>query len=606
MCIMNGTDYADYNIEAPATGSGEYRTRCPQCEPEHKTRGQKDLSVNLTEGTWYCHRCGWKGGLKPDQPLFRYRTGGKRQSPPECTETPKESVSDVVAAFQKLNPLTAAALAYLAGRGISEDTAIMAGLKSAEAYSHKAGKKVECIAFPVMRGNECRNIKYRPLELKDFLQTKGGDQTALFNADSMTGAETVVLTEGEMDTLAVLEAGYPCAISCPNGAPPVGAKNLENKLAWLEVNRAAFEAAGQVILAMDKDEPGLAFEKIVAARIGAAKCLTVDYPAGCKDANECLTRHGKSALIAALDHARPFPVPGIAVFSEHAGEIEAYWRDRGQGNLFSTGFASLDRFCKLQPGTLNILTGIPSHGKSEFLDQLIINTIRKHGWSWAIYSPENWPLPNHFQKLAEKWLGKPFFKPGSNSTWGIPAMDENDVQKAITELSGKIKTLTAGEDAGDDLDGILSRVELCIRRDRIQAFVLDPWNEIEHQRPANLTETEYISKALTTCRNFARRFGVMCWIVAHPTKLQKDKATGEYPVPTTWDISGSANWRNKADVALCVWRDVEANNGTIQVHVQKIRNKNAGKAGEVVYLRWTRATGEISESPYETEDCPMA
>ena len=598
---MNGTTFADYDIDAPEFGTGEHRTRCPKCEPEHKTRGQKDLSVNLSDGTWFCHRCGWKGGLKPEK-IFPTGTRPKAQSPSRRTELATESNSGIDSEFAKLKPLTAAALAYLSGRGISEDTAALAGLKSAEAYSHRAGKKLETIAFPVMRGGGCVNIKYRPLEIKDFLQSKGGDQAALFNGDSMEDAETIIFSEGEIDALSVLECGYPCSVSCPNGAPPIGAKNLENKLAWLESNRAAFDAAGRVILAMDKDEPGLAFERIVADRIGLQKCYTVDYPAGCKDANDCLTQYGKSALIAAIDNAKPYPIPGITDFNEHAAEIMDYWHDRGRRNLFSTGFPGIDRYCLLQPGTLNILTGVPSHGKSEFLDQIIINTVRRYRWPWVVFSPENYPIPNHFQKLAEKWMEKPFFNPGTNSTWSIEAMNEPEVAAAIAELTPLVKILTAGNDSGDDLNGILRRVEVCIRRDGARAFVLDPWNEIEHKRPANLTETEYISQALTTCRNFARRFNVMCWIVAHPTKLQKDKLTGIYPVPTAWDISGSANWRNKADVCLCVWRDVAKDDGVLQLHIQKVRNKNAGRAGEVVSLNWCRANGCIADAPkYQME-----
>ncbi|MEA4863725.1 MAG: toprim domain-containing protein [Victivallaceae bacterium] len=584
--------YSKYEIDAPESGTGEYRTRCPQCENTHKTRGHKDLSVNLSEHTWFCHRCGWTGGLHEERPDRREyaKPTSKR------TEPALNGILNIKAEYDKLQPLTAAAIAYLASRGISKETAEAAGLKSApRVYSNRAGKELEALAFPVMRGSDCLNIKYRPLEVKDFAQTKGGDQTALFNADSMAGTDTIIFTEGEFDTLAVLEAGYPCAVSTPNGAPPENAKNLENKLAWLEANREAFDAARQIVLAMDRDAVGVAFEKVVAAAFGVERCLTVEYPAGNKDANDVLVRHGKDMLRRCIDAAKPCPVAGITTFAEHAGEITAFWRDRGRNGLFSTGIRTVDDCLLLQPGTLNILTGIPSHGKSEFLDQIIINTIRLHGWSWAIYSPENYPIANHFQKLAEKWTSAPLFNPSALTQWSKAPMTAEEVRDAITTLSSRVKILTSGDDCGDDLDGILQRVEVCARRDKVKAFVLDPWNEIEHKRPAALSETEYISMALTRLRNFARRFNLMCWVVAHPAKLLKDRQTGQYPIPTPWDISGSAHWRNKADVCLCVWRDVVKNDGLVQVHIQKVRNKNAGTAGKVITLHWTRANGIISE-----------
>lgn len=87
----------------------------------------------------------------------------------------------------------------------------------------------------------------------------------------------------------------------------------------------------------------------------------------------------------------------------------------------------------------------------------------------------------------------------------------------------------------------------------------------------------------------------MCiWVVAHPKKLQK-KDDGEYPVPTPYDISGSAHWRNKADVCVSVWRSMEpgAMPG-VEVHIQKVRNKNLGSLGNT-FLHWQKSTGIFSE-----------
>jgi twinkle protein len=80
-------------------------------------------------------------------------------------------------------------------------------------------------------------------------------------------------------------------------------------------------------------------------------------------------------------------------------------------------------------------------------------------------------------------------------------------------------------------------------------------------------------------RQFARRHGVHVWIVAHPQKLYREKDTGNYPVPTLYDISGSANWRNKADNGVVVWRDFGNAQTPIEVHVQKIRFRQIGKLG---------------------------
>jgi hypothetical protein len=50
------------------------------------------------------------------------------------------------------------------------------------------------------------------------------------------------------------------------------------------------------------------------------------------------------------------------------------------------------------PGELSIVTGVPNSGKSEWIDALLCNLARLHGWSFALCSmekkvrPPGWPL----------------------------------------------------------------------------------------------------------------------------------------------------------------------------------------------------------------------
>lgn len=583
--------FQNYGINAPNIGNGQYRTVCPQCEPERKHKGNQDLSVNLDKNTWLCHHCGWAGHLKSDIKTFP-KTYTQKEDTSEKSEIKTEPPGNPIE-LPELLPLTEEAIKYLESRGISQATAEDCGCKSSQIYSRKLGKKINSIAFCIYnQDGKIVNVKHRAVEIKDFSQTKNGSQTELFNAQNASG-ETVIITEGEIDALSIFEAGFHSVVSCPNGALPVNAKDIANKLLWIDANSDIFGSAGKIILAMDKDLVGLNFERIIAEKIGVEKCFSVSYPEGCKDANEVLMKCSVEELRKAIEHPIPFPVSGITTFSEHESEIMLFKQNRGKENIFSTGFESLDKYYKLQRGSLNILTGVPSHGKSEFLDQIIANTMLDYKWRWAIFSPENYPIPIHFQKLAEKITKRPLFNPSETSAWNIPPISDDEAREAIRLLSKYIKILTVTEKTSD-LDSILNRVAVCVARDKISAFVLDPWNEIEHSRPNNLNETEYISQALSRIRNFARLHNVMAWVVAHPTKLIKDKQTGKYPIPTAYDISGSANWRNKADNVLCVHRDIAANDGRIEIHVQKVKSKNVGTTGNVVPLFWTKANGVIS------------
>ena len=128
--------------------------------------------------------------------------------------------------------------------------------------------------------------------------------------------------------------------------------------------------------------------------------------------------------------------------------------------------------------------------------------------------------------------------------------------------------------------------------------MIDPWNELEHAPPHGMTETVYTGHVLKHIRQFARRQGVHVWVVAHPQKLYREKETGNYPVPSLYDISGSANWRNKADCGIVVWRDFKDSHAPVEVHVQKIRFRQIGKLG-LAKLRYEPATQRYAELGFE-------
>jgi twinkle protein len=141
---------------------------------------------------------------------------------------------------------------------------------------------------------------------------------------------------------------------------------------------------------------------------------------------------------------------------------------------------------------------------------------------------------------------------------------------------------------------VLRLMRVQVKRRGVQGIVIDPWNEIEHSRTDGMSETEYISHALTELRTVARNNRVHLWIVAHPTKLQKDK-NGEYPIPTPYDVAGAAHWRNKADNSITVWRDIaDSSTRVTQVHVQKVRFKEIGKVG-MAELAYNHITGDYSQ-----------
>jgi len=229
---------------------------------------------------------------------------------------------------------------------------------------------------------------------------------------------------------------------------------------------------------------------------------------------------------------------------------------------------------------------IPTHN-SEFIDALFINFMMLHDWKVSVFSPENYPLEFHFVKLAEKLTNAPFFK---GRTIRI---QEDMLQDSIEKLHEHFHFILPSEEELT-LEHILQKIRATVYRYGIRACIIDPWNEIEHCRPIGISETDYISQSLTKARRFARLHGINVFIIAHPAKLQRKKDGNGYPVPTPYDISGSAHWRNKADNCLTVFRDVKSDSGVVQIHVQKVKFKQVGKPG-MVSMIWNKVTGRFKE-----------
>jgi replicative DNA helicase len=267
-------------------------------------------------------------------------------------------------------------------------------------------------------------------------------------------------------------------------------------------------------------------------------------------------------------------------------DILNYYNNQ-ETRTYSTGVPGLDDNYMVKPGELTLVHGIPSSGKSEFLDQILLNLANYPGWKFAVYSPENYPLYYHLRKLIEKQTGKSFLRSSSKH------ISEQEILHSTTFLNNHFSFVYPPE-TEITLDHILGKFRFLIETKKINGVVLDPWNTIDHQRPRELNETEYISKCLTKIVRFSRENNICFWLVVHPRILDKNK-DGKYDPPSAYELSGSAHWRNKSDNILCVHRDFTPSvmgdiSPEVQIHVQKVRFKSVGKMG-LVKLKYDYETG---------------
>ena len=551
------SDFADFGINVTGLRGVEAKTTCPQCSPHRKKSKYPCLNVNLERGVWNCWHCGWTGSLK----LGEY-------SKPTVART-----KEYFKPSYKNTGLSEKALGFFTERGITEEVCQRNQVSVQQAYFPQLDDEARAIAFPYVSHGQVVNVKYRTSD-KNFRQV-GGAQKVLYKIDDIE--ELTIITEGEMDALSLEVAGFKNAISVPDGAPAVSTKNFDSKFEYLDDSR--LDAVKTFVIAVDNDEPGRKLEEELSRRLGKERCRRVTWPEGCKDANEVLLRYGPEVLAKCIENANPYPVEGVYSISDISEDLDAIYSD-GLPEGVSTGWPGLDDYYCPAPNQWTLVTGIPSMGKSEWLDALAVSLAENHGWVFGVCSPENQPINWHAAKLIEKRMGK-----------RIKVASKEEFAEAKDWLAEHFHFILPDQPT---IESVLDKAKLLVRRHGMKGLIIDPYNELDHTKRADgVSETEYVSMFLTYVRKFARESGVHVWLVAHPAKLMKER-DGTYPVPDGYSVSGSAHFFNKADNIVAIHRDKRDINAPTEVHVQKIRSRWLGKLGTAL-MYWDSRSGRFTE-----------
>ncbi len=542
--------------EAHRLGTGQHKIVCPACGHGRKKKKDRTLSLKIENDKvlyqcWHCNQQGIVPTEKKIEMKVREMTVAKKI---------------------KTNPLSDDAIKYLNGRGISKETADRAGLRSAGHWVQSVGAETECIFFPYKNKGHVYASKIRSIQSKGF-SCNGSPQT-FFNIENAVADDTLIIAEGEMDALAFMETGYDSAVSVPNGAvmKVVDGQldpNEDNKFKFLWDAKSQIDRAEKIIIATDADSAGEAMAEEMARRIGKDRCWTIEYPEGCKDANDVLLKHGPDGVDDIIAKAKPWPVAGLYDASHFYDQLEEIY-EKGMGRGESTGYSNVDEFYSVVAGQLTIVTGHPSSGKSEFIDQIMVNMAQSKGWKFAICSFENEPRL-HIAKLISKFTRKPFFE-GSTDR-----ITPKDLQAGKEFVQSHFSFLYQADGSLSSVESIIERLKVAVMRHGVRGAIIDPYNYI--QKSKDISETDWVSEVLTRLRVFAQAHGIHLWFVAHPTKMMRDK-DGTVPVPKGYDISGSAAWFAKADIGLSVHRPDPVNSMTSQIHIWKCRFAWVGKQGQ--------------------------
>ena len=553
--------------------SGNEKTTCPQCSDGRRNKKDPCLSVNVTEGIYNCHNCGWKGNVKHFERKDVRRNFFK----------PEQSMLKHIELGEKVE-------SYFKNRGVSRGTLDKFLIHGKEEFMPQTTKKERCIVFPYLRDTEVVNAKYRDGN-KNFRMIKDAE-LIFFGMHTLNDKHCAIITEGEIDALSVYEAGFGndydpvpnkdgevvehelgrwAVLSVPNGASK-GSQKLE----YLDNCSDYMAGIDEFIIATDNDDAGISLREELVRRLGAEKCRIVEYSKKCvvkssenelrpcKDMNEVLIHFGKQEVINLLLNSQSIPVDGIYYLDNVFPQMLDKFR-KGVTLGDSTRFGEFDDYFRWKKGDINIVTGYANAGKTNFMLQLMLTKSMYDGWKWAIFSPENYPANDFYEDIIEMYVGK----------W-IGKMTEQEYIDACLFID--LHFFYVYPEWDHDLESIHEKFRYLILKKGVDGVLIDPFNQLDKNQKAYERDDQYISNVLKDVKRFALLNAISYNIIMHPKTPQynQDKSL---PVVDMYDIAGGAMTGNKADQIISYYRPnfhVDKNDGNVQIHVQKVKRKRTG------------------------------
>lgn len=523
--------------------NNENHSICPECSGGRKPQNQKlqCFSYNAQKECGHCKNC--------DASFVKHK-------PFEKVDYVKPNLE-----YQNFTKLSDKAVKYFESRGISQKTLLTMKIGEKMEYLPQAEKEVNCIFFPFFKSGELINVKYR--DAKKNFKLSSGAELIWYNYDAILNHEEIIICEGEIDALSFMQAGFDNVVSVPNGA------NI-GKMQYFDSSFDDLNKVKSFVIATDNDVKGVELKNDLIRRLGFEKCKIASFKAF-KDANDVIVSDGVETLKNIVNSAQITPMPDVFSVDDFQKELDDYF-ENGMPQGKTIGDESLDTLVRWQTGRFGTVTGVPSFGKSEFVDYIYSKLNVLYGWGIGYYSPESMPLPLHFSKIFPKYVGKEYKK--GVITEAEKMIGEDYINKNVFWVNPVVDI---------NIDEILAKFEYLVKAKGCKAFVIDPFNRIEQTAKHNEDKMLLIKKNLVKMIAFTKKTDSLLLLIAHPTKMRKEEGTKRYVMPTAYDVSGTADFYNMSDYCITVHRQQD-DNGKAQsfgkIYIEKTKyNKTMGSTG---------------------------
>lgn len=539
----------------------KHSTTCPKCSSQRKKSNEKCLTVDVPNTSFHCNHCNFHGIINPK--------GEKKFIVPEqLAIDPKTMSLDWVE--------------YFSARGITPNTLYAAGVFEHKAWIPAEKAVVSCCVFPYV--NEVGvtvNYKNRSM-LKGFSACPNAE-LRLWNLDkcNFTKKKTLIITEGEIDTLSLRQVGFVNAASVPNGASG-GTAKLEYIDNCADILFA--DDSIEFILAVDNDPKGKMLEIALAKRLGVDKCKRVNWPADRKDCNEVLVKDGPEALKKLmLENVSYFPIDGVHTLDTDYDillDVNKNGRVPYDSLYFGDKFDSLMTFNRR--GHVTLISATPQTGKSDFTFEVALRLAIIHDWKFAILSPETGDTDEVYEALMQKAIGKPI-NPNTAKKHNVKVASREEMDFVKGFLKERFYVIDPYS-IDNTLGGYLAICEKLKKKHGINGVIADPYNSFENAF-SDVNLANHLSKDLSSAKEWTVRNDCHLFIVAHPRALK----LGERMV-SEYQINGGAAWGNKVDnIILGNRQDQTAMfenhlGDKVEWSVRKCKKSFAGKRGNAGFL----------------------
>lgn len=544
---MNTFNWLD--IEFKNKNAGSFKTTCPNCSHERKKKKDPCLYVNLDSGVAKCFNCdnyAFKDDLKKDIVVNYTLPSQEWRNYTKLSEKLVKWFEDV--------------------RCIKQFTLNKFEISEEVYFQPNVGKSVNNIVFNYFENDLLVYKKYR--DAKKNFSASGGAKPIFYNINSVIGFEEVYILEGEIDVLSLDQIGITNCISLPTGA-----NNNDNY--WINCEKYLKDVK-KFYIGVDNDEKGDEVAEKIAQRLGRYRCERIKWKG--KDANEDLVN---GVLEESVKNTIEYPVSGTIKHSELTN---------GMLNLKKNGipetikpkqkrFEELNRNFSVMRGHLVTVTGIPSHGKSAFIEDYSLALVNDLDFKLSVFSPEHHPIDLHAMNLCSKVIGRLSFKES----------DEGIIK--YSEWANERVYFTSAEGSQvPTWDWIFETFTAQMMRFGIDMFIIDAFNKVVIE---DQNELKAIRTILTKLTAFAQQNNVIVFLVAHPTKMRKVQGEEYYEIPDLYDVAGSADFRNQTHDGICVYRDF-ANNTTSVINL-KTKNSFQGNIGGSAIFNYDKDSGRFNK-----------